>query len=425
VTPEEFLRQQAEEAKSKQAGNGHDSDHQDDRHDSDHQDDNAWTFPDPEIIRDKLSLRGWLERDVKPPDCLMGEWFTTTSRVELVAPTGLGKTNLALALAAFGSVGLDFLHWRGCGKPRRWLYVDGEMSERLMRSRLEDAVRRLLGEITDTLFILSRQDFPEMPPLNIEEGQKFIDHFIASVGGVDAVVFDNIQALCVGIMKEEESWQPMLPWIRELTQQKIGQIWVHHTGHNETHGYGTSTREWQLDTVMLLERVERQDAVLSFLLKFKKARERTPDNWTEFEDATITLADDEWSSVKGTNVPTGPRTAADRALDLLQEAIIHEGEIPAWNKHIPPDTLCVTEKKWREYCEKGFLTDGSPDPAKKVEADRKAFQRVCKNLIGTRVGKWDSWVWIYPRKQAAATPDSRPGQDWDIVPDMSRPFVRS
>ena len=183
-------------------GNGKDDPPGDGKDDSSG-DGNAWTFPDPEIIRDKLSLRGWLERDVKPPDYLMGEWLTTTSRVELVAPTGLGKTNIALAIAAFGAVGRDFLHWRGSGKPRRWLYVDGEMSERLMHDRLKDAVRRLLGEIPDTLFILSRQDFPEMPPLNTEEGQKSIDHFIAAVGGVDGVIFDNIQALCVGIMKEE------------------------------------------------------------------------------------------------------------------------------------------------------------------------------------------------------------------------------
>jgi hypothetical protein len=46
----------------------------------------AWTFPDPEIIRDKLSFRGWLERDIKPPDRLMGEWLTTTSRVLLIGP---------------------------------------------------------------------------------------------------------------------------------------------------------------------------------------------------------------------------------------------------------------------------------------------------------------------------------------------------
>lgn len=106
---------------------------------------NAWALPDPEIFRDKLSLPGWLEREVKLPDCLMGEWLTTTSRVELVAPTGLGKTNLGLAWAAFAAAGLDFLHWRGSGRPRRVLYVDGEMSERLMHSRLKDAVERAEG----------------------------------------------------------------------------------------------------------------------------------------------------------------------------------------------------------------------------------------------------------------------------------------
>ena len=95
----------------------------------------AWTFPDPEIIRDKLSFRGWLERDIKPPDRLMGEWLTTTSRVLLIGPTGLGKTNIGLATAAFAAEGHDFLHWRGSGKPRRVLYVDGEMPERLMHSR--------------------------------------------------------------------------------------------------------------------------------------------------------------------------------------------------------------------------------------------------------------------------------------------------
>jgi hypothetical protein len=170
-----------------------------------------------------------------------------------------------------------------------------------------------------------------MPPLNTDEGQKFIDHFIAAIGGVDLVVFDNIQALCVGVMKEEESWQPVVPWIRSLTQRKIGQIWVHHAGHNETHGYGTSTREWQLDTVILLERVECEDDALVFTLRFKKGRERTPDNWTEFEDATITLADDEWSSVKGNSADGPRRTGTDLALDVLNDEIARgHGEIPPW-----------------------------------------------------------------------------------------------
>jgi hypothetical protein len=35
-------------------------------------------------------------------------------------------------------------------------------------------------------------------------------------------------------MKDEEPWQDTLPWIRSLTNRSIGQLWVHHTGHEET-----------------------------------------------------------------------------------------------------------------------------------------------------------------------------------------------
>jgi hypothetical protein len=354
---------------------------------------NPWTIPPTEYVCEKLSLTGWLTRDIKPPDYLMGELLSTTSRVELVAPTGLGKTNLALALAAATADGRDFLHWRGSGKPSRVLFIDGEMPERLMHSRVKDAVRRL-GSEPGTLYVLSRENFPDTPPLNTKEGQKFIEMVIESIGGVDLVVFDNIQSLCTGIMKEEESWKPVLPWIRELTRRKIGQIWIHHTGLNEDHGYGTSTREWQLDTVILLERVEQPGADIAFQLTFTKTRERTPNNRTDFEPALITLADDTWTSERGGHVRTRSRTTPDRAVELLQEAIIRDGTIPPANEHIPPNTPCVTEGLWRRYCEAGFLTDGSPEPAKKAEAVRKAFKRACEKLIGTRVGKWDLWVWI-------------------------------
>jgi hypothetical protein len=54
-----------------------------------------------------------------------------------------------------------------------------------------------------TSFILSREDFPEMPPLNTEDGQKFIDTVIGLIGGIELVIFDNVQALLPGDMKEE------------------------------------------------------------------------------------------------------------------------------------------------------------------------------------------------------------------------------
>src|SRR3546814_5923072 len=46
-----------------------------------------------------LSVAEWLQRALPAPDFLMGEWLSSTSRAMLVAPTGLGKTNLCMALA--------------------------------------------------------------------------------------------------------------------------------------------------------------------------------------------------------------------------------------------------------------------------------------------------------------------------------------
>jgi hypothetical protein len=95
-----------------------------------------------------------------------------------------------------------------------------------------------------------------MPPLNTPHGQTWFDAFIEAHGPFDLIIFDNIQALLVGDMKDEEQWAKALPWVRSLTRRSIGQIWLHHTGHDESKSYGSKAREWQMDTVILMERAD-------------------------------------------------------------------------------------------------------------------------------------------------------------------------
>jgi hypothetical protein len=78
-------------------------------------------------------------------------------------------------------------------------------------------------------------------------------------------------------------------------QAKIGQAWLHHTGHDEKKSYGTKTREWQMDTVLFGEKVERPDTDVSFKLEFRKARERTPQTRADFADITVALVDNTWT----------------------------------------------------------------------------------------------------------------------------------
>lgn len=316
------------------------------------------------------------------PVFLLGKVISTTSRLLIIGPTGAGKTNFGMAAATATADGGDFLHWRGSGRPQRVLYIDGEMSRRLMKSRNEDAMRRR-GSTPLTLFILNREDFPDLPPLNTPSGQGFIDRLIERLGGIDCVFFDNVQSLLTGDMKEPESWAPVLDWVRNLTKRQIGQVWFHHTGHAEDHGYGDKTREWQFDAVIMLEAIERPDADLAFNLRFTKARERTPANRSDFEAADIVLSNDQWSSTLGATPRKG--AARDVALDLLRDTLARQGEIPPSNSHIPPDTPCVTEELWRQTCYAGCITDGDD------EAKRKAFYRAAKALLSAgSIGKWQS-----------------------------------
>jgi hypothetical protein len=161
--------------------------------------------PDPAVC----SVAAWLHRDIPEPDILLGP-FSTTSRGLISADTGLGKTNFCLALAHTMAEGHGFLHWSARRKSRV-LYIEGEMSKRLVKVHAIDAVRRL-GSVPDGLYILSADDHP-FPPLNTEAGQQYIDRFIEKLGGVDFIFFDNVQALTLGPMAEEGPWEQMLPWI--------------------------------------------------------------------------------------------------------------------------------------------------------------------------------------------------------------------
>ena len=49
------------------------------------------------------------------------------------------------------------------------LYIDGEMSRRDLRRRLRDAVKR--EGAADYLATLSKEYYPDLPPLNTKDGQ--------------------------------------------------------------------------------------------------------------------------------------------------------------------------------------------------------------------------------------------------------------
>src|SRR6266850_3595006 len=99
-------------------------------------------FDDGPITLPPLTLADWSHRDLPSPDYLLGSMLSTTNRMLISAMTGIGKTNLALAIGIRVAAGDGFLHWAG-NRPRRVLYIDGEMSRRLLKLRLAAEEQRL------------------------------------------------------------------------------------------------------------------------------------------------------------------------------------------------------------------------------------------------------------------------------------------
>ena len=275
-----------------------------------------------------LTVEEWLLRPLPEPDHLLGELLSTTCRAILSGPTGLGKTMFGLAAAFAISDGKQFLHWQA-GRKCRVLYVDGEISRREMKRRVRDAARRADAE-PEGLRILCREDFEDMPPLNTKGGQKWVDRFIEEHGPFDFIFFDNIQALLAGNMKEEEQWAEMLPWVRSLTRRSIGQMWFHHTGHDESKGYGSKAREWQMDVVILMERVKLPGIDLAFSIKFTKSRGKTPDNRDDFEPVTMKLENDEWTFSETVSTKAGLGLNQRVVFGLIADAMpggLEQGEL--------------------------------------------------------------------------------------------------
>ena len=232
-----------------------------------------------------------------------------------------------------------------------------------MKRLLTDLSQRMPDHtdlLKQNLHVLSLEDAEDMPPLNTPEGQSRIDDLIAQIEP-DFIFFDNIQALTFGDMKDEVSWSETLPWVRAITGRNIGQVWMHHTGHEENHSYGTKTREWQMDTVILMQKIG--DDQIDFNLKILKARTRTPENRRYFEKVSISLQGDQWACSAA--VSGGAKKVSDTARKyheaLLNAIIVHGTPMQA----VANRPMSVTFDQWKNQLEFQGILDPVDDKTSK------------------------------------------------------------
>jgi hypothetical protein len=243
------------------------------------------------------------------------------------------------------------------------------MSQAMMQGRLRDAVRRL-GVKSDGLVVLSQDRQPEMPPLDTEEGQRWMDFYIEDHGPFDLVVFDNLQALTSGSLIGAETRRAMMEWTKDLTKRCIGQLWVHHTGNDTSHAYGDSSRLWGMDTVIKLSPIGDAETGLAFALKFEKKRNCTPENRADFATAQVQLVDDQWRTSEGSR-------PIERK-ELIRAALLEEPAALSWETRLRESELAAR-----------LAGDDTDEAARWLKALKNCHAKpTYRGLCECRDGKW-------------------------------------
>src|SRR3984893_18752829 len=220
-----------------------------------------------------IGLRDFLEIEVPPREMLLSPILPERSLAMLYAPRGMGKSFLSLSIGLAVASGQPLLRWNAA-RPRKVLYVDGEMPIASLQERLKAISIGMGGTIPNDGFRMLAADQVEGGiNLSNEQGQRSLDPLL---DGVDLVILDNLSTLCANVSESaSDSWVSIQTWLLGLRRRGIAVLLVHHAGTNGRQR-GTSRREDALDTVIALRLTEdySSEQGARFEIHFEKLRNR-------------------------------------------------------------------------------------------------------------------------------------------------------
>ncbi len=287
----------------------------------------------------------FLRLDFSEREFILSPIIPTQGIVMLYASRGVGKTFLALSMACAIAGGFDILRWKAI-KPRKVLYVDGEMAAQSMQERLEGVMQGILADSTAVipsnnfkiLNVTSQKDFSL--DLAIREDQQALEKHL---DGIDLLVIDNLSTLTSVKENEADSWLDVQQWLIKLRQRNISTLLVHHAGKGGGQR-GTSRKEDILDTVIALKKssdyTPEKGAKFSVLLE--KCRGFSGDKAKPFEASLLGNIEDGfiWSSESLEDL----RTASILELGALKLSVRDIAEEVGVSK----STVQRVLQKWRQ-----------------------------------------------------------------------------
>lgn len=255
-----------------------------------------------------------------PIEYILHPWLPSKGLAFVYASTGVGKTlftmNAAYAIAGGG----DFLKYRA-PKPRRVLYIDGEMSFPQIHFRFINIVKQQ-GPLffKDNWFLLTPDKaYPaRLPKICQPEGQAFYNQFIDQ-NNIEVLVIDNLSVLTMIDENNSEQWKVIQDWLIYLRTKGLAVIVVHHSGKDKQGYRGTSRMLDCIDTAISLQditddKLEDNFNVKKFKIEYQKNRGFSGADAMSFEASV---------SFEGWNYQTLEKTNLELIVERLNIGMTH------------------------------------------------------------------------------------------------------
>lgn len=234
----------------------------------------------------ELRVQGFTEflyKEYPPVEMVLSPWLPRRGIAMIAGYRGIGKTLLAMGVAYTVATGGSILGWHA-PKPRKVLYLDGEMDPAEFQQRLRAfdtaARRRGVGQpalAPRNFSVLTHSDCPlGIPDLADPHGlgRRRVED---ALGDHEVMIWDNLSSTCnTGVENDAESWTVVQEWLLHLRRKEKTVIFLHHTGKPDKETglstqRGTSKREDVLNTSILLQSSPNKPRD-KFQLHFSKTR---------------------------------------------------------------------------------------------------------------------------------------------------------
>ena len=234
------------------------------------------------------SMSAYRALGIAKPNFIIERLIKEKSINFLFGPKGNLKTEYALGMANALVRGKSFMQYE-CPKPYPVMYADFEMDGYDIIERDNAYLKKYGTEAGEYFHILQweQQKNQTIPDIASEFGQNLIlkrlQHQKKLVGIPPLFILDNLRSASGYNENEADSWRPIGKWLLKLKGLGFPCLVLDHTGYDETHMRGTSSKsDWAYVCLGIKARTSKGSKVAVVDLHFDKARGLRPDETAKF-----------------------------------------------------------------------------------------------------------------------------------------------